>query len=70
MICAEDAEVGFNFLVNTLRLPIGLRVVDSGEFDVVFEESSQFSGEGGGKLRASIGYQGIMYSEALEDMGE
>ena len=63
-------EVGFNFLVNPLSLPIGLRVVGSGEFDVIFEELSQFSGEGGGKLRASIRYQGIMYSKAFEDMGE
>ena len=70
MICAEDAEVGFDFLVNPFHLPIGLRVVGSGEFDVIFEESSQFSGEGRGKLRASIRYQGIMYSEAFEDMGE
>ena len=70
MICAEDAEVGFNFLVDSFHLPIGLRVVGSGEFDVIFEKSSQFSGEGRGKLRASIRSQGIMYSEALEDMGE
>ena len=70
LICAEDAEVGFNFLVNPLCLPIGLRVVGSGEFDVVLEESSQFSGEGRGKLRASIRYQGVMYSKVLEDMGE
>ena len=39
LIRTEDVEVGFDFLVDSFRLPIGLRVVGSGEFNVVFEES-------------------------------
>ena len=70
MISAEDAEIGLNFLVDMFCLSVSLRVVGSGKFYIVFEESSQFSGESSGKLRATIRYQGVMYPKSFEDVGE
>ena len=40
VIGAEYAEIGFEFLIGSFSLSIGLRVVGSGESYVVIEEAS------------------------------
>ena len=60
VVGAEDMEICLDFLVGVLRLSVGLRVVGCGKFDVVLEESGQFSGECRGKLRSPIRYHGVM----------
>ena len=39
VIGAEDAEISFEFLIGSLSLSVGLRVVGSGESYVVVEET-------------------------------
>ena len=39
VVDAEDGEIGFYFLVGLFCLAISLRMVCSGELDVVFEKS-------------------------------
>ena len=56
VISTEDTKVHFYFLIGTFRLSVGLRMVGSGELDIILEESSQFLSEGRGKLGSSIGY--------------
>ena len=50
VIGTEDAKVCFSLLIGLFRLSISLRVICSGEFDIIVEESCQFSGEGGCEL--------------------
>ena len=68
VVGTEDAEVCFNFLIGSFCLSIRLRVICSGEFDIVVEESCQFSGKGRCELWASVGYQRVMETEAFEYM--
>ena len=39
VVSAEYAEIGFEFLIGSFRLSVGLRVVGSGELYVVVEEA-------------------------------
>ena len=39
IIGAEDAEISFEFLIGSLSLSVGLRVVGGGESNVVVEEA-------------------------------
>ena len=59
----EDPKVGFNLLVDTFRFAIELRVVDSGEREVIVQEFSKFLDKGGGELWAMIGDDFIIESE-------
>ena len=68
VVSAEDAEVCFNLLIGSFCLSIRLRVIRGGEFDIVVEESCQFSGKGGCELWASVGYQRVMEAEVFEYM--
>ena len=43
VIGTEDLKIGFNFLIGSFCLSVGLWVVGSGKSDIVFEESSEFS---------------------------
>ena len=67
---AEDTKVGFNFLIGSLGLSISLRVVRSGESNVVFEDSGKFLGKRRGELGSSVRNEGVVKSEALEYMVE
>ena len=44
VIGTEDSKIGFNLLIGSFCLSVSLWVVSSGEPDIVFEESSKFSG--------------------------
>ena len=68
VVGAEDAEVCFNLLIGLFCLSICLRVIRGGEFDIVVEESCQFSGKGGCELWASVRYQRVVEAEAFEYM--
>ena len=63
-------KIGFNLLIGSFRLSVSLWMVSGGEFDIVFEESSKFSSQGGGELRASVRYDSIMESKSFEDILE
>ena len=68
VVGTEDAEVCFNLLIGSFYLSICLRVIRGGEFDIVVEESCQFSGKGGCELWASVRYQRVVEAEAFEYM--
>ena len=63
-------KIGFDFLIGSFGLSVGLWVIGGGESDVVLEESSEFSSQGRGELRASIQYNSIMESKPLKDILE
>ena len=46
VVCTEDPEVSFDFLIGSFSLPISLGMISGGEVDIVFEDLSEFSGEG------------------------
>ena len=50
----EDMEIGFDFLVESLRFSIGLGVVCCGQGDFISENASEFFCEVCGKLGAAI----------------
>ena len=67
---AEDTKVGFDFLIGSLGLSISLRVVRSGESNVIFEDSSKFLGKRRGELGSSVRNESVVKSEAFEYMVE
>ena len=68
VVGTEDVEVCFNFLIGSFCLSIHLRVIRGGKFDVIVEESCQFSGKSGCELWASVRYQRVMEAKAFEYM--
>ena len=63
---AEDTKVGFDFLIGSFGLSISLRMVCSGESNVIFEDSGKFFGERRGELGSSVRNESIVKSEAFE----
>ena len=53
-------EIGFEFLIGSFSLSICLRMVGSGEANIIFEETSEFLGKGRSELRALVRDKGIM----------
>ena len=39
VIGTEDVKISFNFLIGSFRLSVCLRVISSGEFDIILEEA-------------------------------
>ena len=66
----EDTKVGFDFLIGSFGLSISLRMVRSGESDVIFEDSGKFFGECRGELGSSVRNEDVVKSEAFEYMVE
>ena len=66
VVGAEDAKICFNLLIGSFCLSICLRVICGGEFDIIVEESCQFSGKCRCELRASVRYQGVMEAKVFE----
>ena len=54
VVGTKDAEISFELLIGSFSLSISLRMVGSGEANIVFEESSKFLSEGRSKLRALV----------------
>ena len=68
VVGTEDTEIGFHLLIGSFHLSVCLRVICSGELDIIVEESCQFSGEGGCEFWASVRYQGVVEAETFEHM--
>ena len=68
VVGTEDAKICFNLLIGSFCLSICLRVIHSGEFDIVVEESCKFSGKGRCELWTSVRYQRVVEAEAFECM--
>ena len=68
IVYTEDPEVGFNFLIGLFSLSVSLGVIGSRKVDIVFEDSSEFSGKCGCELWTTIQYEGIVKSKALKHM--
>ena len=60
VIGTEDAEVCFKFLIGSLSLTISLRMISSGEANIILEEMSKLFGEGRSKLRTTIRDESVM----------
>ena len=60
VVGTEDAEICLQLLIGLLSLTIGLRVIGSGEANIILEETSKFFGKSGSELRASVGDESIM----------
>ena len=66
----EDTKVGFDFLIGSLGLSISLRVVHSGESNIVFKDSGKFFGKRRGELGSSVRNENVVKSEVFEYMVE
>ena len=60
VVSAEDPEIGFNLLIGLFSLSVSLGVVGRGKANIVFKDTSKFSSKGRGKLRASVGDDGVI----------
>ena len=60
VVGAKDAEISFEFLIGLLGLSICLRMVGSGEVNMILEETSEFLSKGRSKLRASVRDESVM----------
>src|SRR5882762_1554757 len=65
---AVSMKILFQFLVNTFGLTISLGVISCAHGLLDIEEFAEFSGEGGGELRATIGDKILREAEALPDI--
>ena len=45
IVGTKDTKIGFDFLISPFGLSISLRMVCSGKSNIIFEDSSEFSGE-------------------------
>ena len=60
VVGAKDAEICFELLIGSLSLTISLRMIGSGEANIILEETSEFLSEGRSELRASVRDESIM----------
>ena len=60
VVGAKDVEISFELLIGLLSLSIGLRMVGSGEANIILEEMSEFLSEGRSELRASVRDESIV----------
>ena len=68
VVGTKDAEIGFDFLIGSFGLSVGLRVVSSRKSNIVFEDSGKFLSERRSELWSSVGNEGVVKSEAFEYM--
>ena len=60
VVGTKDVEISFELLIGSLSLTIGLRMISSGEANIILEETSEFLSEGGSKLRATVRDESIV----------
>ena len=60
VVGVEDMVISFKFLICSFSLSISLRVVGSGEANIIFEEVGKFFSKGRSKLETTIGDESIM----------
>ena len=66
IVGAEDAKIGFKFLIGPFSLSVGLRMVGSRESYVIVEEACKFLCKGRSELGATIQDEGVMKTKAFE----
>ena len=54
IVGTKDVEISFEFLIGSFGLSISLRMIGSGEVNIIFEEASELFGKGGGKLWTTV----------------
>jgi hypothetical protein len=60
IIGAEDSKISFYLLIGPFRLTICLRMIRSGEANVILKDSGKFTGKGRRELWAMVGDENIM----------
>ena len=60
VVGTKDVEIYFKLLIGLHGLTISLRMIGSGEANIILEETSKFLGKGRSKLRASVGDESIV----------
>ena len=60
IIGTENVKICLKFLIGSLGLTVGLRMIGSGQVNVILEEASKFLSKGKGKLRTLIRDENIM----------
>ena len=70
LVLRKDPEERFKFLVDPFGFTVSLWVVGGGEGNVVIQEMSEFSCEGGGELRSLIRDDLVVKAELGEDVLE
>ena len=53
-------KIHFKFLIGSLSLSVSLRMIGSGEANIIFEEVCKFLGKGGGELWAVVRDESVM----------
>ena len=67
VVGTKDAEICLEFLIGSLGLTIGLRVIGSGEANIILKEMSKFFGKGRSELRTLVRDESIVQSKLFED---
>ena len=70
VVGTEDAEIGFNFLIGSFGLSVGLRMIRGRKSNVIFEDPGKFLSEHRSELWSSVRDESIVKSEAFEHMVE
>ena len=70
VVGTKDAEICLKLLIGSLGLTISLRMIGSGEANIIFEKASEFLGKGGGELWAPVRDESVMQSKPFEDKVE
>ena len=60
IVGTKDAEISFEFLIGSFGLSIGVRMIGSGEANIIFEEASELFGEGRGELWTMVRDESVM----------
>ena len=68
VVGTEDAEIGFDFLIGSFGLSVGLRMVCGRKSNIIFEDSGKFLSECGSELWSSVRDESIVKSKAFEHM--
>ena len=68
IVGTEDTEIGFDFLIGSFGLSIGLRMVCGRKSNVIFEDPGKFLSERRSELWSSVRDESIVKSEVFEHM--
>ena len=68
IVGTEDTEIGFDFLIGSFGLSVGLRMVCGRKSNIIFEDPGKFLSERRSELWSSVRDESIVKSEAFEHM--
>ena len=66
VVGTKDAEIGFNFLIGSFGLSVGLRMVRGRKSNIIFEDSGKFLSERRSELWSSVRDESIVKSKVFE----